>query len=175
MTNLIIACLLSGVASLLIGFIWYHPKVFGTAWMKETGLTPEDAQKGNMPMVFGISFLVCAYLAYEMKWINHEDELPSIVHGFYHGARHVGLFAVGALIVNGLFEQKGLKYFLVNGGYWLMVFGVIGAILASFPSFKPAEEAATEGEDTGMLIELNDMNTFSQINGITEDTYYLVG
>ena len=44
-------------------------------------LTPEDAQKGNMPLVFGLSFLISAYLAYEMKWINHDDPLPEALHG----------------------------------------------------------------------------------------------
>jgi hypothetical protein len=107
MTNLIIACLASGVIGLAVGFIWYHPKVFGTAWMNEVGLTEEDAANGNMPVIFGISFLICAYLAYEMKWVNHPDELPSFVHGMYHGIRHVGVFAVGAIAVNALFEQKG--------------------------------------------------------------------
>ena len=135
MTNLIIACALSGIASLVLGFIWYNPKVFGTAWMKETGLTQEDAQKGNMPMIFGITFLVSAYMAYEMKWINHDDPLTDCIHGMYHGARHVGIFALGAIIINSLFEQRSFKYILINGGFWLVVFAFIGAIMAVFPSF----------------------------------------
>lgn len=47
---------------LLLGFIWYNPKVFGNAWMKGAGLTQETAQKDfNMPLVFGVNF-VCSFL-----------------------------------------------------------------------------------------------------------------
>lgn len=43
---------------LLIGFVWYNPKVFGTAWMKEAGVTMEDGKKMNMPLVFGLTYFL---------------------------------------------------------------------------------------------------------------------
>lgn len=33
------------VVAYIIGFIWYNPKTFGTAWMKMVGLTMKDAEK----------------------------------------------------------------------------------------------------------------------------------
>lgn len=172
MTNLIIACVLSGIASLVLGFIWYHKKVFGTPWMNETGMTEEKAQQGKMGMIFGISFIVTAYMAYEMKWINHEDPLPAIAHGMYHGAKHVGLFAFGAILINSLYEQRSFKFTLINGGYWVVLFAIIGAIMTAFPSFKAEEEGdATEGEDTGMIIEYNSSEQIGEMNAIKEDTY----
>ncbi len=172
MMNLVLACLAGGFISLVIGAIWYSPKVFGSAWMKEVGMTEEDAQKGNMPMIFGIAFILSAYMAYEMKWINHDDPLPDFLHGMYHGAKNVGVFAVGALIINGLFEQKSFKYLAINAGYWLTVFAFIGGVLASFPSFKPKEKA-TETEETGMHIEFFDTHTISQTTRQKEDTYFI--
>ena len=48
----------------IVGFIWYNPKVLGTAWMQAAGLTTETAQKGfNMPLVFGLSLLLSFLLA----------------------------------------------------------------------------------------------------------------
>lgn len=41
---------------LLVGFVYYHPKVFGTAWMKAAGLSP-DGPKPNMILVFGLTYL----------------------------------------------------------------------------------------------------------------------
>ena len=38
--------------SLIVGFVWYNPKVFGTIWMNETGMTNEKARKSNMLKVF---------------------------------------------------------------------------------------------------------------------------
>lgn len=43
-----IAIFVSALTTLVVGFIWYHPKVFGTVWMKETGFTQEELAKGNM-------------------------------------------------------------------------------------------------------------------------------
>ena len=46
---------------LIVGFIWYNPKVMGTKWMELSGVTPESAKESNMVKVFGIS-LVCSFI-----------------------------------------------------------------------------------------------------------------
>ena len=43
-----LAILVSALIPLIIGAIWYHPKVFGTAWMHATGIT-EDKIKSMSP------------------------------------------------------------------------------------------------------------------------------
>ncbi|MBS1617670.1 MAG: DUF1761 domain-containing protein [Bacteroidetes bacterium] len=47
----------------IVGFVWYNPKVFGTAWMNGAGLTPESAKGINMPLVFGLSLFLSFVLA----------------------------------------------------------------------------------------------------------------
>ena len=42
----------AAVSTLVVGFVWYHPKVFGTVWMREAGLTEEQLKKGNMLKIF---------------------------------------------------------------------------------------------------------------------------
>ena len=39
------AIIVASIIPLLIGFIYYHPKAFGNAWMKTTGLTEELLKK----------------------------------------------------------------------------------------------------------------------------------
>ena len=34
-----LAIIVSALVPLIIGAIWYHPKVFGSAWMHATGIT----------------------------------------------------------------------------------------------------------------------------------------
>lgn len=46
---------------MIVGFIWYHPKLMGEAWKRETGLTDEKLKSGNMLLIFGIS-LFCSFL-----------------------------------------------------------------------------------------------------------------
>ncbi|MCW3125425.1 MAG: hypothetical protein JWO03_1083 [Bacteroidetes bacterium] len=58
----------------IIGFIWYNPKVFGTAWMNAAGVTPESAKGMNMPVVFGVSLLLSFLLAASL--------VPMVLHQF---------------------------------------------------------------------------------------------
>lgn len=55
------AVLVSTLVTLLVGFVWYHPKVFGTLWMNETGMTEEKARQSSMLKVFGLTifFSLC--------------------------------------------------------------------------------------------------------------------
>jgi hypothetical protein len=55
---------------MIMGFIWYNPKLFGKPWMEGAGLTMETAQKDfNMPLVFGLSYVFCFFLAYSLQFV----------------------------------------------------------------------------------------------------------
>lgn len=41
---------------LLIGAVYYHPKVAGTAWMKSNGFTEESLAGANMPLILGLAY-----------------------------------------------------------------------------------------------------------------------
>ncbi len=55
---------------LLLGFVWYHEKVFGAAWAKHAGMTPEKMQSGNMPVIFGLSFILSIMLAFTLMQLS---------------------------------------------------------------------------------------------------------
>ena len=42
----------------ILGALWYGP-LFGKSWMKVNGFTEEYLAKGNMPLIFGVSYLFC--------------------------------------------------------------------------------------------------------------------
>ena len=46
---------------LLVGFVYYHPKVFGNAWMKAAGVSADGA-KPNMILVFGLTYVFSVML-----------------------------------------------------------------------------------------------------------------
>ncbi|MFN0031286.1 MAG: DUF1761 domain-containing protein [Flavobacteriales bacterium] len=60
---------LSALIPLVIGFIWYNPKVLGTAWMKASGMTEEKAKGANMPLVFGLTFIFSFFVAWAMQFV----------------------------------------------------------------------------------------------------------
>ena len=59
-----LAILAAAVSALVVGFIWYSPKVFGNAWMKAADMTEEQVKGGNMAKIFGLALLFAILLAF---------------------------------------------------------------------------------------------------------------
>jgi hypothetical protein len=57
------AVIVATFVPLLVGFIWYHPKVMGTAWMKTSGLTEEQLKSGNRLLIAALVFIFSAFVA----------------------------------------------------------------------------------------------------------------
>jgi hypothetical protein len=60
------AVLLATLSSMVVGSIWYTPKVFGTYWMRQAGVTPSgDATDAIRPIVVTllVSFITAWVLA----------------------------------------------------------------------------------------------------------------
>ncbi len=66
--NFLIAAL-AALIPMVLGFIWYHPKVFGTAWMNACGFIPEDLKGGNMALIFIVSYVFSFFLAMMLNTI----------------------------------------------------------------------------------------------------------
>ncbi|PZX93748.1 DUF1761 domain-containing protein [Flavobacterium aquariorum] len=156
-----IAIFVSALATLVVGFVWYNPKVFGTVWMKETGLTQEELQKGNMLKIFGLTYIFSLLIVFvEMSLTIHQTGAMSMIGGyakinealpsfkafmtdygtafrtFKHGALHgfiSGLFfAFPMIAINGLFERRSWKYIWIHAGYWIVTLTIIGALICGW-------------------------------------------
>lgn len=131
--NAYLAIVLGGLIPMIVGFIWYHPKVFGGAWMKSLGFTEESVKEGNMPLIFGLSTAIAIFLAWRMNgYASHtEPGMSQFVHGFFHGAYSMGLPAALVLISNGLFQRNTMTNLIINALYWVVSLGLMGAFLYS--------------------------------------------
>lgn len=156
-----LAVLVAALSSFVVGFIWYNPKVFGTIWMKEAGMTEEQSKQGNMLKIFGLTFVYSLMLAFIMPTIViHQMGAMSMIGGlsfvesakpsfaafmadygdafrtFKHGALHgcfTGIFiALPVIAINGLFEQKSWKYMAIQAGYWIVIMTIMGSIICGW-------------------------------------------
>ena len=154
-----LALLVAAFSTLVVGFIWYNPKVFGTIWMKESGTTEEKMKGGNMLIIFSASFLYAFLISVILQYFTiHQTGALGMVGGdasiakpsyvafmadygvafrtFKHGALHgfmAGLFLALPIIgTNALFERKSFKYTLVNGGFWIVCFMIMGGIICAW-------------------------------------------
>ncbi len=48
---------------MIVGAVYYHPKLVGGPWMKVNGFTEESLQGGNMAVIFGVSYLFAVMLS----------------------------------------------------------------------------------------------------------------
>lgn len=153
--------LVATFVSLVVGFIWYNPKVFGTIWMNETGMTEEKAQQGNMLKIFGltivysffISFLLSPMVIHQLGAMGmiggdpskidptssyfafmaeYGDKFRTFQHGALHGCMVGVLFVMPITAINSLFEHKSWKYMLVTGGFWVVTLTIMGAIICGW-------------------------------------------
>lgn len=49
--------LITALIPMVVGALYYSPILFANPWMKENGFTEEYLQKGNMPLILGMSYL----------------------------------------------------------------------------------------------------------------------
>lgn len=153
----ILSFFVAALIPMIIGFIYYHKKVVGNAWMSVTGMTEEKAKESNMAVTMIISYIFSVLLAFALSQIvNHQAGLFSLFGGvesdelykqvmevkgtafrtFKHGAFH-GLITSIAIVLpilgtNALFEQKGWKYIWINVGYWTITLILMGGLLCAW-------------------------------------------
>jgi hypothetical protein len=131
--NSYLAIVLAGLIPMVLGFVWYHPKVFGAAWMKSLGMTEEKLKEGNMAVTMGLATIISIIIAWKLnEWSSHvQPNMSQFVHGFYHGAMGFGLPAGLVLVSNSLFQRHSWTNILINVIYWVLALGLMAAFLYS--------------------------------------------
>ncbi len=71
---------LAALIPLIIGFVWYNPKVFGKAWMRAADLTDEKLKTGNMLIrllvTYALSFLMALFI---QSLVIHQSHVSAIL------------------------------------------------------------------------------------------------
>ncbi len=155
-----IAILLAALSTFITGFIWYHPKTFGSLWMRESGMTEEKMKGVNKPLFFGLSLVYAILIAFIINFLTihqwgavgmiggkYSEALSSYTafmndygtkfrtfkHGALHGFMAGILLAFPLIATNAMYERRSFKYTLVTSGFWIVCFTLMGAILCGMP------------------------------------------
>ena len=130
-----LAVLLAAVSSMVVGAIWYAKPVFGRRWMKLSGITDADTQKGAavaLILTFIVSFFTAAVLAGSAAIAQH----------FYEGDFFLNVvltsiilwigFTASRMLTHDLFDRRPGSLTALNLGHELVTVVVMGLIIGLF-------------------------------------------
>ena len=126
-----LAIIIAAISTFLIGGFWYSPLLLGKQWQKENNFSNEDTKKGNMPKIFGLTFLFSFIMAFNLAMFLNDSKTTAswgAIAGFFAGFG----WAAMSFFVIGQFERKSTKYMLIHGGYITFSFIVMGTIIGAW-------------------------------------------
>lgn len=126
-----LAVLVAALSTFVLGGLWYSPVLFGKAWMRVNNFNDADVQAFSKARMFGWSFVFAVIMALNLALFLAGPN-TNVSWGMIAG----GLAGIGwvamAIAVIGVFENKSWTYLLINGGYMIVAFVIMGAILGAW-------------------------------------------
>ncbi|MFN9596567.1 MAG: DUF1761 domain-containing protein [Bacteroidota bacterium] len=126
-TNIAIIAL-AALIPLVMGFIWYHPRVLGDTWMKVAQVTEESMKNSNMALIFGLTYLFSFFLSFSLQFLTiHQLSLVGIVAG---QPDYMNPTSEAGQMVAAFLEKYGNEFRTFKHG---ALHGVISAITIALP------------------------------------------
>ena len=126
-----LAVVVCALLNLVVGAIWYSPAMFFKPWKETNGFTDEDLKKSSPARTFGITLILSLIISYNLAFFLSDaatDWKWGLTAGFLAGfGWSAAIFTIVAL-----FEMRSWKYILINSGYIIIYFSLIGLILGAW-------------------------------------------
>jgi hypothetical protein len=129
------AVLVSAIAAMVIGFLWYSPILFANPWMRLMGIDPADKakiaemQKGKI-YDLALAFVASVVSAVVLAKIIDLTSVNTILYGMKIGFAVWLGFVTTVQLTGALFGKQPTKLYLINTGHQLVCYLAMGAILA---------------------------------------------
>jgi hypothetical protein len=126
-----LAILIATIVAWLTGAVWYM--VIGKTWMAALGMTPEKMQATKNVAGFYLPFVLSFVAELVMAWtlaglLFHIGPL-TVRSGIISGALCWFGFVLTTMLVNNSFAKRDRRLILIDGGHWLLVLLLMGAII----------------------------------------------
>ena len=125
-----LSVLVATASSFVLGGLWYGP-LFQKPWMQATGMTKEKGAQASMALTFGGTAVLNLLIAIAIA-------LLAGPHAGWKMGLHTGLFSSLFFVATSigviyLFEQRPLRLWLINAGYQVVNFCIMGSIIGVWP------------------------------------------
>ncbi len=125
-----LAVIAATVFAFMLGGVWYSKAMFGTQWMQEIGLTEETIEKSNMVRTF-VTTIVLQFVAATALAVFLGNDGSWLI-GLHNGATIGLVWIASSYAITYLFEQRSMRIFLINAGFYVVLFSAMGAILGAW-------------------------------------------
>ena len=122
------------VASFILGFLWYHPMLFGKKWIRLNGFSKAEIRKHHKDKMIGkmiLMILGTTVSAIMLAYLVNVLTIGTFAQGVYLGViLAVGFILMTTLLGNVLWQRKPWALFILDGAYWIIDLALIGGIVA---------------------------------------------
>jgi len=134
-----IAVLVAALVPMIMGFIYYHPKVMGSAWMKANGFTMDNMKEAPKPVWYLVALAFSFILSFRMCMdviAPGQDVAPdghsyvTFQHGMTHGLINTLFILLPVLGTLAIFEKRSWSWVFVNLAYWALTLMVMQGSLS---------------------------------------------
>ncbi len=126
------AVIVAALASFVVGWLWYGP-LFGKLWMELNGFTPEMLREKKglpMPFIMIMNYVATVLAAFSIAMFIGAEADASF--GIFAGLM-IAIFWIGTSRLNDvLYERQPFKLYLINLGYNLVIYVIMGAVLGAW-------------------------------------------
>ncbi len=131
------AVLVSALATMVAGFLWYSPMLFAKPWTILMGYDPNDKaklaeiQKSAGPS-YAMSMVASILSAIVLGKVIYVAHVTSAMYGVKIGFAVWLGFVTTVQLTNALFMRQPFKLYLINTGYQFVCYLAMGAILGGW-------------------------------------------
>jgi hypothetical protein len=126
-----LAIVIAAVAAWLAGAAWYM--AFGKTWMAALGMTPEKMEAAKRApgayLPFSYAFVAELVMAWTLAGLLGHIGPLSLRNGIISAGFCWLGFVMAVMVVNNSFAKRDWRLLWIDGGHWLLVLLLMGAII----------------------------------------------
>lgn len=125
--------LAAGLVPFIAGSLWYHPRLFGSAWMQMKRITPDMAERSSRLALHstGVMIVTGMFASFMLSHVLVALGIESITGA---AMTAVGIwigFVVPSSISRVLWDHIPLKLYAIETGQWLVSFTIMAMVLSN--------------------------------------------
>ncbi|HKD02247.1 MAG TPA: DUF1761 domain-containing protein [Terriglobales bacterium] len=133
----ILPVVVAAIACMILGFLWYSPVLFAKPWMVLMGYDPNDKarldeMRKSAGKTYTLAFIASLISAFVLAKIIALTTVQTAFYGMKVAFAVWLGFVTTVQLTGALFSKQPTNLYLINTGYQLVCYLVMGAILAAW-------------------------------------------